>query len=197
MAWDGERVIDATPHTRTRLTAEEFMVLCEGGAFGDLAHIELIDGELVEMPPEGSGHAMNGTRTLSTLMGLLAPESGLSVTTNMAIKLGPGRVVGPDVVVFERPQGRPSTVPAAAVHLAVEHAYSSRKYDLETKSLLYAQAGVPELWVVDNVKNLLHRFHSPSNGRYVAEPPIGLDARIAVPFAAGETIAVRDLLDLD
>lgn len=193
MILDQIGVIDAEPVVRTRLTAEEFMTACEAGAFGDLAHIELIDGELVEMPPEGQGHAANNGETYGVLWLIVRRLPGLEISSNMGIKLGVGRVVGPDVVVFEPDPARPSLTPASVVKLAIEHAYSSRSYDLNRKARLYAEAGVPEYWVLDNVQPQLHRFHSPADGVYQRDPPLSLDQTIALPFAPDERVRVGDL----
>ena len=201
MAADGFAVIDVRPDTapRTwaRLTAEDFMALCEESAFGDLARVELVDGELVEMPPEGLAHGMNKSRTWRVLDRIVERFPGLSVTADTAVKLSSNRVVGPDVLVFKRPVGRPSPLPTTFVLLAVEHAFSSRRYDLDEKSRLYAEAGVQELWVLDNIENVLHRFHAPQNGAYETEQPKGLDEFIAIPFAPEISVRVGDLFDLD
>lgn len=197
MAADGSLVLDRPePRPRNRFTVDEYMAMMEARVFGDLAHVELVDGELIEMPPEGSGHALNNSQALFILTPL-ARSAGLGIASNMAIRVGVARVVGPDVVVFDRPEARPSTVEARFVHLALEHADSTRSYDLNRKPGLYAEASVRELWVLDNVKLVLHRFFEPHDGAYRRDPPRGLDEQVAVPFAPGETVRVGDLFDFD
>jgi hypothetical protein len=44
---------------------------------------------------------------------------------------------------------------------------------------------VPEYWVLDNVEPSLHRFHTPVDGRYTRDPPLGAGRKVAVPFAPG------------
>lgn len=193
MAAEGSLVIDAEPTVRTRLTGEEFMAACEARVFGDVAHVELVDGELVETPPEGSDHAFNNVQTLLVLGPIVRRIGGLEIGANMAILLGPGRVVGPDVVVTDPVPGRPTLTPASAVRLAVENAWSSRRYDLTRKAELHAAAGVPEYWVLDDVEPSLHRFHTARDGRYARDPARGPEERVAVPFAPGETVRVGDL----
>lgn len=187
---------DVKPKVRSRLSADEFIASCAAGAFSEDAHIELVDGELVEMPPEGSGHSFNNVETVAVLREIVRRQRGLEIGANLAVKLSADRVVGPDAVVVDAPEGRPSAIPASAVRLAVEHAWSTRRYDLTEKADLYAAAGVPEYWVLDNVDNVLHRFHSPRAGAYTRDAPLGLDERVAVPFAPGETVRVGDLFRL-
>jgi Uma2 family endonuclease len=197
MAADGSLVLDrAEARARNRFTVDEYMAMMEAKVFGDLAHVELVDGELIEMPPEGSGHALNNSKAF-LLLAPLARVAGLGVAANMAIRVGEARVVGPDLVVFDRPAGRPSTVEARLVWLALEHTLSTRSYDLNRKPGLYAEGGVRELWVLDGVKLVLHRFHSPRDGVYQRDPPRGLDEEVDVPFAPGERVRIGDLFDLD
>lgn len=195
MIADLEPRIDAEP-VRPRLTAEEFMGACEAGVFGDWRHVELVDGEIVEMPPEGGGHSVNNLQTAWVLLPL-ARAAGLEIGSNIAIQLAGRRVVGPDTAVFEALPGWPSLTPASCVRLAVEHSWSSRRYDLTAKAALYAAAGVPEYWVLDNVEPSLHRFHTPVGGAYTRDPPLGPDDRVAVPFAAGQMVRVGELFRLE
>ena len=198
MPADDSGVIEAERPVRTRrLTSEEFMTAVEAGAFPDVPQIELVDGELVEMPPEGSLHAVNVKRTLLVLERIVQRHPPLELASGMAVGLGAGRVVGPDAVVFVPQPGWPATTPASAVRLAVEHSFSTRRYDLTRKADLYAEAGVPEYWVLDDVEPRLHRFHTPSGGAYLRDPPLGVDAVVEVPFAPGEHVRVGDLFRLD
>ena len=187
---------DTPPRVRTRWTADEFLRLSDSGGLGDATDVELVDGALIEIPPEGSGHLLNVSRTLQRLAALIEARPELAVGFNGAVRLGPDRVVGPDVLVFRRPVGRPSALEAGSVLLAVEHAYSTRRYDLEQKPSLYAEAGVPELWVLDNVDNVLHRFHSPARGAYFRDQPLALEDLVRAPFAPERPVKVGELFDL-
>lgn len=195
---DGSLVLDRLDaRVRDRFTADEFMAMVEGRAFGDLAHMELADGRIIEMPPEGGGHAYNKMKAAKVLDAIAVRQTGLHVVADMAIDLGPGEVASADAMVHERfPPPRPRRAPAASIRLLVEHSDSTRRYDLNVKPGRYAAADIPELWVLDNVALLLHRFHTPSDGLYERDPPRGLDEFVDVPFAPGERLRVRDLFDL-
>lgn len=198
MAADGSLVLERPEHrVRDRFTVDEFMAMVEAKIFGDLANIELVEGEIIDMPPEGSGHGLNKAQTFRLLDRLVSRPSGLRIVDNVALRLSPAVVVAPDIMVVMSPEGRPSAIDAAAVRLAVEHALSTRNYDLNVKPNLYAAAGVAELWVLDDRDLLLHRFHSPRGGVYQRDPPRGLDEEVDVPFAPGERVRIGDLFDLD
>lgn len=191
-----ERPIDVKPRVRSRLTADEFALASEAGAFDEAMHVELIDGSLVEMPSDGVIHAVHLAESFVLLHQIARRHPPLLATSNMLVRLGDDRVVGPDVVVFEPLADMPLVTPASQVRLAVEHAFSTRNYDLNDKAGYYATAGVPEYWVLDDVSIRLHRFHTPVDGRYTRDPPLGPEAEIAVPFAPGETVRVGDLFRL-
>lgn len=69
----------------------------------------------------------------------------------------------PDVIVLQpRADTYYASHPVAAdALLIVEVADTTLEYDLEIKRLLYAQAGVVELWVVDINRREVHVFREP------------------------------------
>lgn len=148
MAADGSLLASA-PKVRDRFTVDEFMVIAERRILGDTARIELMDGRIVETPPERAGHARDKMAAAFALRPLVQGSPGLELLC-----------------------------------------------DVGAKAQAYAAAGVPELWVLDGEARRLHRLHSPAEGRYVDDPPLGLEDRIAVPFGAGGTLAVCELFDL-
>lgn len=196
MIADLERVADVQPRVRSRLTAHEFAVASDAGSFDESMHVELIDGELVEMPSDGAIHAVHLAQSFRVLDRLVALRPPLMITTSMSVQLDTDRVVGPDIVVFDPLPGMPLLTPASRVRLAVEHAFSTRGYDTNQKAEYCAEGGVPEYWVLDDVAIRLHRFHTPTGGRYTRDAPLGPDDRVAVPFAPGETVRVGELFRL-
>lgn len=193
---DGSLVLDRPDQrVRDRFTADEFMIMCEAGVFGDVANIELLDGKIVEMPPEGTGHGAHKAQSFRVLDRIVQGLPHLLIASNVALRLGPRIVVAPDVLVSTFPTGWPSAVAASEMKLALEHAWSTHGYDLGEKPERYAKAGVAELWVVDDRFRVLHRFHAPKDGVYQRDPPRGLEEQLDVPFAPGERVRVRDLFD--
>ena len=78
----------------------------------------------------------------------------------------------PDFYEEELPLGRDAL-------LVVEVAESSLRYDLQVNLPLYAQAGVPEVWVVDleGKRVLVHR--KPEGGGYREAEALGSGARLS------------------
>lgn len=128
--------------------------------------VELIDGELVEMPPIGDRH--------SSAVDLLAKGFIRSVGDAAHVRIqGPVRLgvhseTQPDIALLKpRADFYKSRSPTASdVLLVIEVSESTLRYDLETKARLYARHGIAQYCVLDLVDSQLHRFRRPRGGQY-------------------------------
>ncbi len=145
---------------RHSITVTEYVRMGEANVFAHDARLELMEGEIVEMAPIGSAHAAV-VNTLDTLLRELAPRAMVSVQSPLV--LGERSAPQPDVMLLRPRADRyyNSHPVAADVLLVVEVADTTLQYDLEVKRLLYARAGVAELWVVDLNRRELHVFRRP------------------------------------
>jgi Uma2 family endonuclease len=107
--------------------------------------IELLEGFLVEMSPEGPTHVFVIDRLTELLVSALAGRYLVRVGHPLA--LGERSEPEPDVAVVPRDDYRHSH-PRTAL-LVIESASSSRRQDLGFKAQLYARHGIPEYWVAD------------------------------------------------
>lgn len=146
---------------RHSITVREYMRMGEAQVFAHDTRLELMEGEIVEMPPIGSAHA-DVVDTLDTLLREVAP--GARVRVQSPLVLGERSAPQPDVVLLRRRGDRyyyTSHPTAADALLVVEVADTTLEYDLEIKRALYARAGVAELWIVDINRRELHLFREP------------------------------------
>jgi Uma2 family endonuclease len=151
---------------RHRITVDEYYRMAEDGILPPDARVELIEGEIIDMPPIGSTHAgtvMLLSRLLSRAIGDLAYVSGQS-----PIRLSDISEPQPDVALLKpRPDfyrhGHPKSVDTL---LIIEVSVTTLRYDLQVKVPLYARHEVPEVWVVDLHGKQLHVFRSPKSGAY-------------------------------
>lgn len=149
------------------LTVAEFGRMIECGAFDHLDRkIELIRGELFEMNPAGPLH--------DDLIAYLVEWSVLAlVGSEMKVNSQTGLVLvdqesqpEPDLLWVKRERYQDRHPAASDVLLAVEVAYSSLNWDMNTKSALYAESGLKEYWIVDANSSTIHIFRAPVNGEY-------------------------------
>ncbi len=153
---------DAVMLTRHKLDVDAYSKLGEAGVLGQDDRVELLNGELIDMPPIGDDHmdAVNGL-----LETLVLPFSGRGiVSVQNPVKLDQYNVPQPDLAVFRyradryRTGGRPT--PADVVVL-IEVSDSSIRYDRTVKLPLYAAAGIAEYWIVDLGRRTLDVHREP------------------------------------
>ncbi|WP_376791159.1 Uma2 family endonuclease [Thermoflexus sp.] len=132
-----------------RFTVEEYHRMREAGILTEDDRIELIEGEIIEMPPISSMHAGCVDRLAMRLMEGLRRRAIVRVQS--PIRLGGLSVPVPDVALLRPRADLYATAPPGPedVFLVIEVAESSGAYDRERKLPLYGRAGVPETWVVD------------------------------------------------
>jgi len=136
----------------------------ERGASGVLGRTELRRGVLVQMSPEYLAHGRSKF-WLAKRLEVVASNLSLAVDLDVTVRF-PGRFRPlPDVTVWD---GGPlqGPIPGEKVRLCVEVSDASFADDIDAKRVEYAEAGLPEYWVLDVNARAVHRFHGLINGDY-------------------------------
>ena len=150
---------------RRRFTADEYHRMAEAGVFGEDERVELLDGEILTMPPISGSHYWPTGR----LNMILAPAVGRGFIVYMQ---GPVRLFDdsepePDLVIIPAPPPGRTDIPRPAdVLLVVEVSVSSLAYDTGRKLKRYAAAGIPDFWVFDISGERLLVYRDPSGEDY-------------------------------
>ena len=148
-------------------TSDQYHWLIDAGFLTTEHRVELIGGEILTMPPMGDEHGYS----ITDLNIWLVQQAGQDYvpTCQVTIRLAEGFTPDPDFTLLRYredgygPHHRPDTTD---VLLVIEVADSSLARDLGEKSLAYARASVPELWVVDIPHRQVHRGSRPSPEGY-------------------------------
>ena len=154
------RQSEVVPH---RFTVAEFLEIAATDAFAD-RRIELIEGEIVDMPADGALHR----RWSGALNAWLARDVDLDrhvVIYNTTLELSDHNAPNPDVQVYAAVM-REEDVHGEQVLLAIEQADTSLKKDLRLKADLYARHGVRDYWVIDLKARRVHIHRSPGVDGY-------------------------------
>lgn len=176
--------VNIEPVVRRRLSADEFQRMGAAGVFAPDERVELVDGEVIEMPPIGFEHAdvTNGfTNTFASATG----KARLQVQG--PLRLDADNEVYPDFCLLRLPHDRyRQRLPEPAdVLLLVEVALSSLRYDRHVKLPLYARAGIVEVWLVDVERKRVQRYCEPGDGEWLRSEVLnGRVAPIALPDCA-------------
>jgi Uma2 family endonuclease len=148
----------ATPHA---LTVEEFAALPES-----LGRIELVRGEVVEMPPTGFEHGLICGNVYRALWNFAVPQKLGRVTTNdsgVVTHRQPDSVRGPDVCYysFERlpagqsPKGYPDVTPDLTVDVKSP---TDRWRDILEKVSELLSSGVTIVCLIDPERRQAHLY---------------------------------------
>jgi Uma2 family endonuclease len=141
-----------------RYTVEEYYKMTELGFF-DGKHVELIEGEVLEMSAMGRPHVWAVKRSARLLEELFEP--GWFVQTQAPLRFGKRSEPEPDIaVVTGRMEDYPTEHPTTA-DLIVEVSDKTLYYDRKRKASLYAKAGIADYWVLNLKKNQLEIFRRP------------------------------------
>ncbi|MBE9038011.1 Uma2 family endonuclease [aff. Roholtiella sp. LEGE 12411] len=141
-----------------RFTLDEYHKLTELGFFHEDDHIELINGEIIEMVSKGTAHETCLRKLWKELPKLLGGRATLQ--SQAPITLPPNSEPEPDfAIVQNRFDDYLSAHPKPAdVLLVMEVADSSLNYDQDVKIPLYAQAGISNYWIFNLFDNYLECY---------------------------------------
>lgn len=172
-------------------TVEEYHHLVTSGA---LAHksVELLQGEIVQMSPEGPLHS-NRIRQ-SAKVARQQVGSDLEVSETHPITLSDSEPE-PDLAIILSGSYDKRHPDATETKLVIEFADSSLEKDLEEKRLTYAQAVIEECWVVNLRDRQVVVFRNPTEGDYRSQQIIttGMVSSLVCPEVA---IATEVLLGI-
>jgi len=162
---ESERSARTEPR-RHAITLAECAQMAAAGVFAPGVRMELIEGELIEMAPIGDAHA----NLVSALAALLIEALGARrVRIQQPLALSDTSRPEPDIVLLREPAPVPPRLDwcplAPEVSLVIEVADSSLAHD-RRKAVLYAEAGVSEMLLVDVQARTVEHFTEPAEGGY-------------------------------
>jgi Uma2 family endonuclease len=173
----------------------EFDQLMEEGWF-DGKRVELVNGEILELPPMNDPHAQAVQLANYALLPIFPPTTS-TIGVQCPMRLGESRPV-PDLVVVKGTPREVSRHPETAL-LVIEVSDTSLEFDRIDKSKLYASHLLPEYWIINLQGRCVEVYRSPlaadrADPRY-RETRVVAENESLSPLAAPEAIIrVADLL---
>jgi Uma2 family endonuclease len=153
---------------RRLFTVEEYYQMARSGILSEDDRVELLAGEIVQMSPIGSRHAACVDRLTKSIDQQIGDAAILRVQS--PIRLNHYSEPQPDLALL-KPRGdfyvhaHPGP---GDILLVIEVAETSVELDRRVKIPLYAQAGIPEVWIVDLEAGCVEVYENPSHGSYQA-----------------------------
>ncbi len=163
---------------RRLFTVDDYYQMGEAGILTAQDRVELIEGEIIEMPPIGGPHASHVLRLNHLFMNALGDVALVNVQNPLRLSRRSEPV--PDLVLLrpradfylEHPTPRD-------VFLVVEVCDSSLAYDRGIKLPLYAREGTPEVWLVELHPQQISQHQDPTSNGY----------RMSRVYHGGDTIS--------
>ncbi|MGH1392640.1 MAG: Uma2 family endonuclease [Trichormus sp.] len=149
-------------------TIDDYHRMIEAGILSD-RKVELLQGEIIEMSPEGEPHAYRSDEAAEYLANILGELA--KIRQAKPITLPNASEPEPDIAIVQR-LGREYLLHhpyPENIFWVIEYANSSLDKDLERKSKIYAEAGILEYWVVNLRKLNLVVFRDILDGEYATK----------------------------
>ncbi len=155
--------------TTAKWTVEDYHRMIATGIL-EGRHVELLNGEIVEMAPEGESHAYSSDEAGEYLIYLLGNRA--KVRQAKPITLPPSNSEPePDIAVVQRlgRDYREHHPYPENIFWLIEYSDSSLSKDLEVKTKVYAAVGIPEYWVINLRRMQLIVFRVPTDEGYQSQ----------------------------
>lgn len=168
-----------------RFTVDEYYKMIELGMLRDYERAEIIEGELIKKMTVGDRHAAV-VDFLTRFFVKNVPDNVL-VRIQNPIRLSDYNEPEPDIVLADltKYDGRRHPRPAEIL-LVIEVSDATVKYDREKKIPLYAEARIPEVWIVNLPKKIVEIHTNPKFDLY----------QTVKIYSPGEQIKFETLPDL-
>lgn len=150
--------------TLAKWSIEDYHNMIAAGILSE-RRVELLEGQIIEMSPEGPLHRKINDSMAEYLREQLRGSAKIYESHPISL---PDSEPEPDIAVVKLPVSLyDSRHPSAEeIYLLIEISDSTLEKDLEQKRITYAHAGILEYWVVDLKAQQLIVFQQPSGNSY-------------------------------
>lgn len=179
--------------TPRRWTYEDWERMVAGGIVDEDERLELVDGELVCMTPVGDRHMYTVDLVAEYLWSQMRGRAVVRVQS--PLKFSTGEAPVPDVVLLRMTEDRYRVRKAGPwdALLVVEVSDSSVARDL-AKAGQYAQAAIPEYWIVDVNRPAVLVHLAPEGGEYTDVRRYGRGQSFPSPALDGRAVQAEEVL---
>ena len=145
-------------------TLADYEQLVETGILTPEDRVELIRGEFIDMAPMGEEHIGDIIDFTQLLVITYLKEA--KVLVQCPIVMSDNSVPEPDFALLKQRNYRERKPYAEDVLLLIEVSDSTLNYDREVKLPLYAESGVPEVWIKNISSQQLEVYREPEQNVY-------------------------------
>jgi len=144
---------------RVRWTVKEYFRMSAAGMLGE-RRVELLNGELIEMPAQATPHRISISKTVRLLCGAFDATHWMLVQGTLV--LSSRHAPDPDFHIFDVPVGTPDNCLPIPL-LVIEISDSTYRKDSGPKLRAYARAGIPDYWIFNLPQDRVEVYRQPEN----------------------------------
>jgi Uma2 family endonuclease len=173
-------------------TRQEYDRMVEAGVLGPESRVELLDGEIIEMPPQGPPH-VTATHLVADVVRRLLPP-GLVLRMQAPLALDDRSEPEPDICIVRGSVRDFADHHPTGALLIIEVSDSSLDYDRGAKAMAYARGGIPEYWIIDLKQHRVQVMTEADPRGYRQTRSLSSADRVASAAVPEIRLAVSDLL---
>ncbi|NJL66705.1 MAG: Uma2 family endonuclease [Richelia sp. CSU_2_1] len=147
-------------------TVKEYHQMFELGILSKSDHVELIEGEIIQMPATGIAQA----RCLQQLIAIFGqlPETTASLDFKNQVQLNKQTEIKPDMVLlrFRADSCEITYIEVSEVLLLIGITECGVDNNLDIKIPIYVRSLIPEVWLLNLVENSLEVYRQPTPNGY-------------------------------
>lgn len=153
--------------TLAKWSLEEYHRMISAGIL-DRRRVELIEGEIFEMSPQGPLHSSSCDKIAEYLRGLFKGIAKIRETHPVTLTKSEPE---PDLAVVRLKENNYSDrhPHPEDIYWLIEIGDRSLNFDLEQKKMVYASAGIKEYWVIDPRAKKTIVFSQPKANEYLTK----------------------------
>ncbi len=172
----------------------EYYRMAETGLLQPDARVELLDGQIIDMPPIGPFHG--GSVNRLTELFVKMSRDRWQVSTQNPIRLNNYSEPQPDLALLKRaPDFYANRHPRPEdVFLVIEVADASLATDRDEKVPAYGKAGVPEVWIVNLRDKVVEVCREPHYTGYGSRQIFGAGQTVSPQAFSDARIDVGELM---
>ncbi len=167
----------ATPIPHRKFTVEQYYQMAETGILAPDERVELLEGEIIEMAPIGPRHLICVNKLTRYLNSQL--DESIMVNTQNPIRLTNFSEPEPDVSLIKDAAQLTEVPTSEATLLAIEVSDSTLDRDRSIKQRIYANAKIPEYWIINLPEDVVEVYRTPMGDVYQDVTVVARDESIS------------------
>ncbi|MGI8556681.1 MAG: Uma2 family endonuclease [Pyrinomonadaceae bacterium] len=179
---------------RKIFTIGDYHKMIDAGVFIGNSNWELVEGEIVKKMTVGDYHISCVNRLTRLFSRYYSDDFILSVQNPVVIS----EISEPEpniaLLKFREDFYASGKATAKDVLLLIEVSDSTVSYDRQTKTRLYAEAEIAEVWLVNLPRQIIEVYYEPAGGKYKVVRKLGKNEKIHANFLPEISFTVAEIL---